>query len=52
MLVIYLSDLDALMQQQPALATRFLWSCSRTLADRLRAANAKVAFLSAAGRFE
>ncbi len=49
--VIYVDELRALLDAHPRLAVNFLWGASRTLSDRLRAANAKVAFLSAAGVF-
>lgn len=49
--VLYVDELRALLDEEPELAVKFLWGASRTLADRLRAANAKVMFLSAAGVF-
>ena len=49
--VIYVDELHALLDTEPELAVRFLWGASKTLAERLRAANAKVMFLSAAGVF-
>lgn len=44
-------DLRALLASEPAIATKFLWAAARTMAERVREANAKVTFLSAAGQF-
>lgn len=49
--VIYVDELKALLARDTELAVQFLWGASQTLAERLRAANAKVMFLSAAGVF-
>lgn len=49
--VVYVDELRELLEADPALAVRFLWGASKTLAERLRSANAKVMFLSAAGVF-
>lgn len=51
LLVLRIDEFKALLETRPELASKFLWAASRTLADRLRAANAKVTFLSAAGQF-
>jgi CRP-like cAMP-binding protein len=47
--VIQVDELRALLEREPAVAIPFLWGAANTLAERLRAANAKVMFLSAAG---
>ncbi|MCB9507373.1 MAG: cyclic nucleotide-binding domain-containing protein [Myxococcales bacterium] len=49
--VAYVDDLRALLEADAELSTKFLWGAARTLAERLREANAKVMFLSAAGIF-
>lgn len=49
--VVYVEELRELLDSDNALAVRVLWGASRTLAERLRSANAKVIFLSAAGVF-
>lgn len=49
--VLYVDELKALLDADETLATKVLWGAAQTLADRLRAANAKVMFLSAAGVF-
>ncbi len=51
LLVIYIDELRQLMETTPPIAVKFLWSCAHTLAERLRQANAKVSFLSAADKF-
>jgi len=49
--VLYVEELRALLDADDSLAVKVLWAASQTLAERLRAANAKVMFLSAAGVF-
>ena len=49
--VIFVDELRALLEADHDLGVKFLWGASSTLAERLRAANAKVMFLSAAGVF-
>jgi CRP-like cAMP-binding protein len=44
-------ELRALLASEPVIASKFLWAASRTMAERVREANAKVTFLSAAGQF-
>ena len=51
LLTIPLAALRDTLDSDPQLANRFLWGAARLLADRLREANAKVLFLSAAGVF-
>lgn len=51
MLILFIDEFRELLEARPELAAKFLWACSRTLAERVRQANAKVTFLSAAGRF-
>lgn len=52
LLNIYIDELKVLLEREPSMASKFLWACSQTLADRVRQSNAKVTFLSAAGKFE
>jgi CRP/FNR family cyclic AMP-dependent transcriptional regulator len=49
--VVYVEEFRALLDADDSLATKVLWGAAQTLAERLRAANAKVMFLSAAGVF-
>jgi len=51
MLELWIAPFRALLDREPELAVKFLWACSRTLAERVRQSNAKVTFLSAAGQF-
>jgi CRP/FNR family transcriptional regulator, cyclic AMP receptor protein len=43
-------EVRAMMQSRPALAAKFLWAFSRTLAGRLRESNQKIASLFAIAR--
>jgi CRP/FNR family cyclic AMP-dependent transcriptional regulator len=52
LLAVDVEELKALLDAQPRLAARFLWNVSKTLARRMRESNAKVTFLSVAGKFE
>lgn len=49
---INIDEFQAFLGQRPRFSTKFLWGVSQTLANRVRAANAKVTFLSAAGKFD
>lgn len=51
-LAVNVDELRALLDAQPRLAARFLWNVANTLARRMRESNAKVTFLSVAGKFE
>ncbi len=49
--VLYVEEFRTLLDADDGLAVKVLWGASQTLAERLRSANAKVMFLSAAGVF-
>jgi CRP-like cAMP-binding protein len=49
--VLYVEELRKLLDADDSLAVKVLWGAAQTLSERLRASNAKVMFLSAAGVF-